>query len=250
MNILTKEGLLELISQGEGTKVEFKREFGDLKNALKTICAFLNTNGGFLIFGVDDRGVVVGVKVTDKEIRDIGNRIEDTIDPTPLSGLDINKFVVDGKTLLVLTVEAGNEFYHYGTIAYRRSFSQDFPVKYRDEIFIRRGRNAWNFTFNPVRSFTDITSKVKHLSLLILYTFIAVFKELGVFWSIVFISIPVFILGIHNTQINNEKEYKNIENRLIEAAQRRKQLDEQQTATNSGITSSHVASTSGQVNPK
>lgn len=62
----------ELLAAGEGSKVEFKETFlVDVKNGrvekflihevLKTVAAFLNTDGGTLLIGVDDNGEPVGL---------------------------------------------------------------------------------------------------------------------------------------------------------------------------------------------
>ena len=54
--------ILERIGAGEGQHTEFKRGLGDLKDIGRAICAFANSEGGVIILGVDDSGVVVGVK--------------------------------------------------------------------------------------------------------------------------------------------------------------------------------------------
>jgi predicted HTH transcriptional regulator len=65
--------LLELLKAGENDHVEFKSSLRwdykqnqmnkALENViLKTITAFLNTNGGTLIIGVDDSGSILGLK--------------------------------------------------------------------------------------------------------------------------------------------------------------------------------------------
>lgn len=47
----------------EGKEVEFKREFSsDDEKWCKTVAAFANTNGGVMIFGIDDDGNVIGLK--------------------------------------------------------------------------------------------------------------------------------------------------------------------------------------------
>jgi len=65
--------LIELIKKGEGEILEFKsglrinlhtNEF-DKKiehSNLKTLCAFLNSDGGTLIIGVDDKGKILGIE--------------------------------------------------------------------------------------------------------------------------------------------------------------------------------------------
>lgn len=54
--------LEEIIAQGEGVEVEFKKAASALPTSLfETICAFLNRKGGYLFLGVDDDGTVLGV---------------------------------------------------------------------------------------------------------------------------------------------------------------------------------------------
>ncbi len=70
---LTEAGLSSVIEAGEGDSIEFKStlrqnlhtEKADKKieNAcLKTIAAFLNTQGGLLLIGVDDEGTALGLE--------------------------------------------------------------------------------------------------------------------------------------------------------------------------------------------
>ena len=59
MNI---EQIKELLQQGEGLNVEFKKANNALPgNLFETVCSFLNTDGGYIFLGVDDNGNVTGV---------------------------------------------------------------------------------------------------------------------------------------------------------------------------------------------
>ena len=52
----------ELLRNGEGLSVEFKRCSGRIEHdVFETICAFLNRFGGDVLLGVEDDGTVVGV---------------------------------------------------------------------------------------------------------------------------------------------------------------------------------------------
>lgn len=53
--------LLDLISKGESSTLEFKRKISSLEKIAKEIVAFSNTIGGYLLIGVDDDGYVIGV---------------------------------------------------------------------------------------------------------------------------------------------------------------------------------------------
>ena len=54
--------VLNRVADGENEHTEFKRGLGDLSAIGKAICAFANTRGGLLVLGVDDSGVIAGVK--------------------------------------------------------------------------------------------------------------------------------------------------------------------------------------------
>ena len=59
---MTVEEVRQLIAQGEGTRVEFKRAEQDVPASLyETVCAFLNKEGGAILLGVADDGEVLGV---------------------------------------------------------------------------------------------------------------------------------------------------------------------------------------------
>ena len=59
-----------LIAEKEGGLVEFKETTGQLERGMETLCAFLNGNGGTVLFGVNDKGKIIGQEVSDKTKRD------------------------------------------------------------------------------------------------------------------------------------------------------------------------------------
>jgi len=56
---MTPTELLQIIANGEGPTVEFKREF--ITDIDKELVAFANTNGGMVLIGVSDDATIVGV---------------------------------------------------------------------------------------------------------------------------------------------------------------------------------------------
>ncbi len=62
------EQLNNLIFEGEGLTVEFKRKVSSPEKIARAMIAFANTHGGVLIFGIDDDGSVVGVDSEKEEI--------------------------------------------------------------------------------------------------------------------------------------------------------------------------------------
>lgn len=59
--------LKELVQQGEGLHLEFKRKAKFPEKILKEISAFANTGGGLLLIGVDDNLTIPGVESADEE---------------------------------------------------------------------------------------------------------------------------------------------------------------------------------------
>lgn len=47
---MKRQQLRDLIEQGEGVSVEFKRRFTSPEKIAKELCAFANTHGGYLLF--------------------------------------------------------------------------------------------------------------------------------------------------------------------------------------------------------
>ncbi len=57
----------KLIEEGEHQRLDFKFEIADAKKIARTMSAFANTNGGRLLIGVKDNGVIAGVR-SDEDI--------------------------------------------------------------------------------------------------------------------------------------------------------------------------------------
>lgn len=70
------EEIKKIISNDENRTLELKKSTGELKDAMKTACAFLNSDGGWLIFGISPTSLnIVGQQVTDNTLREISREI-------------------------------------------------------------------------------------------------------------------------------------------------------------------------------
>jgi len=67
---LNEQEALRLISEGESSRVEFKRKFTTFEKIARELIAFANSKGGLIFFGVDDNGEIVGVK-SEKETEEL-----------------------------------------------------------------------------------------------------------------------------------------------------------------------------------
>ena len=84
---MTIEEIQQLIKNDEHRTLELKKTTGELKDAMQSACAFLNTEGGWLIFGIAPKSLkMVGQMVTDNTQREIAQalyRVESTTKVMP-----------------------------------------------------------------------------------------------------------------------------------------------------------------------
>ncbi len=62
--------VLRRIEGGEDALTEFKRGLGDFSGVGKTLCAFANGDGGLIVVGVVDPGVIVGVRENPEAVQE------------------------------------------------------------------------------------------------------------------------------------------------------------------------------------
>ena len=78
---MTRERLDDLIAEGEGPTLEFKRTL--TKNLGHALCAFANSDGGVVLIGISRRGRIMGVadhERTRSRIRSIARSVDPPID--------------------------------------------------------------------------------------------------------------------------------------------------------------------------
>lgn len=92
---MTIAEIQELIKKDETRTLELKKTTGELKEAMHTICAFLNTAGGQLLFGIAPGSLqVIGQQVTDNTRREIARELTKI---EPAVSLDVNYIELDEK---------------------------------------------------------------------------------------------------------------------------------------------------------
>lgn len=105
----------DALFSGESKNIEYKVALPDKSEKyMKTIVAFANTQGGKLIIGVDDRThQIVGVEneVLFQLMDGIANAVSDSCVPQIIP--DIEPQTVNGKTVIVVSVEPGKNRPYY-----------------------------------------------------------------------------------------------------------------------------------------
>lgn len=76
-----------LAENHEGVDVEFKETTGQLNRGMETLCGMINGSGGVVVFGVSNKGKIVGQEIGDKTTREIGeaiNKFDPAVDIQPI----------------------------------------------------------------------------------------------------------------------------------------------------------------------
>lgn len=72
---LTIEDIHEIVAKDESRYLELKQTTGELYKAMTSACAFLNTDGGWVMFGITPKLKIVGQNVTDPTRQEIANAL-------------------------------------------------------------------------------------------------------------------------------------------------------------------------------
>ena len=73
---MTIDDIKALIAADESRTLELKKSTGERKDGMHSTCAFLNTDGGWLIFGVAPTGLnIIGQQVTETTKREIAQAV-------------------------------------------------------------------------------------------------------------------------------------------------------------------------------
>jgi len=101
------DSLRTLVARGEGRTLELKRSTGELREGLETLCAFLNTAGGTVYFGVSRKGAIDGQQVSEQTIHEVTAAF-DRFEPPAVVNIERIK-VTEGREVIALSVEANRE---------------------------------------------------------------------------------------------------------------------------------------------
>ncbi|MCD6589474.1 MAG: putative DNA binding domain-containing protein [Candidatus Fermentibacteraceae bacterium] len=102
-----KSHVLELIKKGESEIIEFKGSRSPLDSLLRAVCGFLNQQGGFLLWGVDDKGKPTGIDNAEKKVEDLTSRLMSDINPRPFVSVSVQE--VKQVSVIVVRVPPGSD---------------------------------------------------------------------------------------------------------------------------------------------
>ena len=100
----------DLISTGENQRLDFKFEISDSKKIARTFVAFANTDGGKLLIGVKDNGVISGIR-SEEEYYMVEAAAEMYCKPEIV--FKSKEWNIDGKAILEITIPKSKKKPHY-----------------------------------------------------------------------------------------------------------------------------------------
>lgn len=140
------DALKALVSQGESDSLELKKSTADLKGGMETLCAFLNGNGGQVIFGATSVGKIVGQMISDSTLREVASEIA-KFDPAA-ELVQTRVPIADGLQALVIGAAIPSEppyTYHGRPFQRVGSTTSLMPQSLYQERLLQRGhsQNRW-----------------------------------------------------------------------------------------------------------
>ena len=95
-----KKDIKQIIAEGESQQTEFKSSFN--VEAMESITAFANTEGGCVLVGVSNKGKIVGVDTNEESVQQWVNEIKSKTEPAIL--VDAERYEIEGKAVVMLSV--------------------------------------------------------------------------------------------------------------------------------------------------
>lgn len=158
------ERVKHIIGKGAGIRTEFKESRSKLpKNLFESICAMLNRDGGDIILGVDDNGVITGV---DKNKVDelTSNLVTLSNNPNKLDPPFIlfpQVYEIGDETIIHIQVPSSSQIHKSAGHIYDRSSDGDFKVgepQLIADIYNRKRNHYSEATIYPIVKLSDFNA--------------------------------------------------------------------------------------------
>lgn len=165
---MTLEQLRQLLSEGEGLTVEYKKCADGLSNSVfETVCSFSNRYGGYILLGVDDDGSVLGVNrnLIIAMKKNFVNMLNNPQKISPTLFLSLDEIEIDGKPVLYTYVPVSSQVELCSGKVYDRTEDADIDIsKSTDMVANLYMRKSATYTEREV--FPYVTEKELRLDLM------------------------------------------------------------------------------------
>ena len=141
--MLGAEDIRELVKNGEGFNVNFKRSVpSKVRELTEEVCSFANSAGGYVLIGVTDSNEIIGAEIDNAKLSAIQGSIGEI---SPMLQYDMYSVEVDGKAVWVIDIPSG----------------RNKPYFFSGSTYIREGANCQKLTMvDEIREFFQRNDKV------------------------------------------------------------------------------------------
>lgn len=141
--MLTPEEIISIARGGEGYNADFKKSVpSKVRELSQDVCAFANSEGGYVLIGIDNDDRIVGATIDNTKRSAIQDAIRDI---SPAINVNTYSVDVDGKTVWVLDVPSG----------------RDKPYVASGSIYVREGPNSQKLTTaEEIRRFFQSNNRI------------------------------------------------------------------------------------------
>ena len=153
MGINDIETVKNIIENTENNQTEFKETTGQLERGMETICALRHGSGGTVLFGVTDKGKIIGQEICDKTKRDIAEAIRRV---EPFATIEISYIAIPDTNKSIISLHTEDQGYmrpfSYKGRSYQRieSVTSVMPQDIYNHLLMQRGgKYAWEAMVNP-----------------------------------------------------------------------------------------------------
>ena len=116
---MTADRIAAVAAAGESETLEFKSTTGTRREAVRTVCAMLNQQGGRVLFGVTPEGNAIGQQVSERTIEEVSAEIG-RIEPPAFPTVERVQVAEDREVVVVSVTQGPVKPYQYRGTAYRR----------------------------------------------------------------------------------------------------------------------------------
>ncbi len=145
--MLSKEEVQYLLSQEEGSRLEFKKSVHFADRIGQTVCAFANAGGGLLVLGIESvngKAAAIGIQKKDEAYQKMA-AILPQLEPRPLVSYEEHN--IDGKLVILVNISAlsPGDVCFFGNRVYVRQGSVNVEVSHKQLIEFLKARGIISF---------------------------------------------------------------------------------------------------------
>ena len=154
---MTEAEILELIKDGEGITVEFKKSTNEItKDVYDTVCSFSNRDGGHIFLGIKDNGVIVGVapEAVDQMKKDFVTAVNNSNKIYPPMYLTPEEIQIEENIVLHIYVPVGTQVCRHNGKIFDRSHEADLDITNNsDAVYRLYARKQDRYYVNKITEF-------------------------------------------------------------------------------------------------